>query len=129
MRWLRGRLRLVRRLLNGLPGMKERLAIVTEQLSVLVVERNAAVRDALTTVLQGRGYLVEAVSSRAEGFDVLDELGPDLLILDDPGTERSYRLIWLKEVDQPDVRVELFDLQPGALTEQFEGLLPRRSSA
>ena len=120
----------MRRLLNGLPGMKERFAIVTEQLSVLVVERNAAVRDALTSVLQERGYLVEAVSSRDKGFEVRDELGPDLLILDDPGTERSYRLIWLKEVDQPDVRVELFDLQPGSLAEQFEGLLPRsRSSA
>lgn len=101
---------------------------MAEKLSVLVVERDLAVRDALSSILQQRGYSVEAVSSRAEGFDALDELGPDLLILDDPGADRTYRLIWLKEVDQPDVRVELFDLQAGPLTQQLEGLLPRRSA-
>ena len=97
-----------------------------EKLNVLVVEKDPAVRDALVAALTTRGYEVEAVASRAQGFDVMDGQGLDLLILDDPGTERSYRLIWLRETDRPDMRVELFDLQPRALTQQLDGLLPRR---
>ena len=102
---------------------------VMERPRVLLVDRDAEVRGALSRMLEGHGYTVHAVESRLEGFDLLDELGPDLLILDDPGEERAYRLVWLKETDQPDTRVELLALEPDVLTEQLEGVLGARRCA
>jgi len=90
---------------------------------VLVVEKEQGLRKALCDLLQAKGYEVHAVSSRAEGFDALDSLCPDLLVMDDPGQQRTYRLVWLKEQDQPDVRVELLTLQPQSLTGQLGDLL------
>jgi DNA-binding response OmpR family regulator len=96
---------------------------MVEKPSVLVVERGDALRESLTRLLEAKGYVVHAVESRARGFDLLDELVPDLLILDDPGQGQAYRLVWLNDTDQPDVRVELLDLQPGALAQQLEGVV------
>jgi DNA-binding NtrC family response regulator len=94
-----------------------------EKPSVLVVEKSQQLRGSLTDLLEGKGYVVHAVESRAKGFDVLDELGPDLLILDDPGQGRAYRLVWLKDADLPDVRVELVDLDPSQFVEQLGSLV------
>ncbi len=96
---------------------------MVEKPSVLVVEKSELLREALTTLLKDKGYVVHAVESRAEGFDLLDELGPDLLILDDPGHGHAYRLVWLTETDQPDMRVELLNLRPTQLAEQLGDLV------
>ncbi len=91
--------------------------------SVLVVEKDEGIREVLTSMLQEKGYEVHTVGSRAAGFDALDDLCPDLLILDDPAQERAYRLVWLRESDQPDVRIELVDPGPQNFFEQLNGLL------
>lgn len=90
---------------------------------VLVVEKDPQVREALSRLLSDKGYEVHTASSRSACFDTLDGLSPDLLILDDPCLERTYRLVWLKDADQPDVRVELVDLEPQGIFEQLNGLL------
>lgn len=96
---------------------------MVEKPSVLVVEKSARLRGSLIDLFEGKGYVVHAVESRAKGFDLLDELGPDLLILDDPGQGRAYRLVWLKEADLADVRVELVDLEPSQLVQQLGRLV------
>ena len=92
-------------------------------LSVLVVDNDPSVRAALVRLLEGRAYEVSAVETRSEAFELLDEQPFDLLILDDPGHERCYRLVWLTE-DVPDSRVELVDLNPDTMSEQLEVLFP-----
>jgi CheY-like chemotaxis protein len=72
-------------------------------LRALVVEQDAGVRAVVREVLQGRGYAVHAVSSRAEGFDLMDGLAPALLFLDDPARERARRLVRLDPEGAPDV--------------------------
>lgn len=96
---------------------------------VLVVDQNDEVRDTLVRMLRERGYTVHAAENRSQGFDLMDELTPDLLILDDPGKTRTYRLVWLHDDDQIDTRVELVDLQPESLGKQLGGLLDQRSVA
>lgn len=91
-------------------------------LSVLVVDSDPTLRGALTRLLEDRNFHVHAVQSRAEAFDTIDAQPVDVLILDDPGQERCYRLVWLTE-DVPDSRVELIDLDPESLSEQFDELL------
>jgi len=93
-----------------------------ERLSVLVVDKDPTVRAALARLLEGRGNTVVVVPTRSRGFEVLDAMHFDLLILDDPGHERCYRMVWLTE-DVPDVRVELLDLDAKNLEAQLEGLL------
>ena len=92
-------------------------------LTVLVVDNDPSVRAALVRLLEGRSHEVTAVETRSEAFELLDEQAFDLLILDDPGHERCYRLVWLTE-DVPDSRVELIDLDPSTLGEQLAGLFP-----
>lgn len=97
--------------------------------TVLVVEKDEGLREALSKQLTKRGYRVVTASSREEGFDLLDELTPQILLLDDPGQEGAYRLVWLTE-DVPDTRVELVDLQPKELGRQLRELFgDGRSSA
>lgn len=93
-----------------------------ERLSVLVVDNDPTVRSALARLLEGRGNDVVVVPTRAQGFEVLDSMHFDLLILDDPAQERCYRMVWLTE-DVPDVRVELLDLDTENLAAQLGGLL------
>lgn len=99
-----------------------------ERPSVLIVDQDSEVRRVLSEMLERRGYRVHAVATRSEGFDLLDELGPELLILDDPGQERAYRLIWLDDPEQPDTRVELLDLAPERLGERLQGLLDQAAA-
>ena len=89
---------------------------------VLVVDQNEGVRSRLTSLLEGRGFQVRATPSRHLGFDLLDELIPDLLILDDPGAGPSYRLIWLRE-DREDVHVELVELEHDQIATQLDAIL------
>lgn len=97
--------------------------------TVLVVEKDEGLRGALSQQLTQRGYRVVTASSREEGFDLLDELTPQILLLDDPGQQGAYRLVWLTE-DVPDTRVELVDLQPKELSRQLRDLFgDGRSSA
>lgn len=91
--------------------------------TVLIVDRDAAARAALGRMLRERGYDVREAATREAGFDLLDELAPDLLVLDDPAQERAYRLVWLNEPDLDDARIELLDAQPDRLHEQLVGLL------
>lgn len=90
---------------------------------VLVVEKDSEIRAALSEMLLDRGYEVHTASSRSASFDALDALSPDLLILDDPCLARTYRLVWLKDPDQPDARVELVNLEPQGVFEQLDLLL------
>ncbi|HBP17797.1 MAG TPA: hypothetical protein DEA08_08390 [Planctomycetes bacterium] len=85
------------------------------------MEKDEGLRAALSQQLTQRGYRVVAACSREEGFDLLDELDPQILLLDDPAQEGAYRLVWLTE-DLPDTRVELVDLQPKELSRQLEAL-------
>ncbi len=84
----------------------------------LIVERNRELRDLFSDVLKTRGYDVHAVESRAQGFDAMDAMPLDLLLLDDPGHERAYRLVWLE--GKADMRVELLDLEPDTVREQLD---------
>jgi len=93
-----------------------------ERLSVLGGDKDPTVRAAWARLLEGRGNTVVVVPTRSRGFEVLDAMHFDLLILDDPGQERCYRMVWLTE-DVPDVRVELLDLDAENLSAQLEGLL------
>lgn len=94
-----------------------------ERPSVLVVEKNEAIRSFLTGLLEDKGYQVHSVGSRAAGFDALDDLSPDLLILDDPADQRAYRLVWLRDETQPDVRIELVHPGSQGVFEQLDGLV------
>jgi DNA-binding NarL/FixJ family response regulator len=93
-----------------------------ERLSVLVVDKDPTVRAALARLLEGRGNNVVVVPTRSRGFEVLDAMHFDLLILDDPAQERCYRMVWLTE-DVPDVRVELLDINAENLAAQLESVL------
>ncbi|MGE0707261.1 MAG: hypothetical protein AB7N76_16380 [Planctomycetota bacterium] len=96
-----------------------------KRLTVLVVEKEAPLREALRRTLQRRGYEVLVAESRQEGYDVMDEMAPDILILDDPAQERAYRLVWLNG-EVPDTRVELVDLETEDLHHQLDDLLDSR---
>jgi DNA-binding NarL/FixJ family response regulator len=98
---------------------------MVKRLSVLVVEKDPQLRGALCKSLEARGYEVLAAENREQGYDLMDEMAPDILILDDPGAERAYRFVWL-DSDAPDTRVELVDLEPGLLPNQIEDLLGGR---
>lgn len=87
--------------------------------TALVVDQDDRVRASLSAMLEERGYTVHAVETRSRGFDLLDELEPELLVLDDPGQGRAYRLVWLSE-DAPSTRVELVDLCPDAIRLQLD---------
>lgn len=49
---------------------------------ILVVEDDAAQREALTSLLAARGHSVEAVASGAAALDAVSLLSPDLVLLD-----------------------------------------------
>ena len=91
-------------------------------------DEETQLREALTQTLESRGYKVVAAESRTQGYDLMDELAPDILILDDPGQERAYRLVWL-DANVPDTRIELLDLEPSRLSSQLEGFFDERSVA
>lgn len=88
----------------------------------LVVEQDAGVRAVVREVLRGRGYAVHAVSSRAEGFDLMDRLAPALLFLDDPARERARRLVRFDPPDSPDV-VLADDVRPERIRAWLEDAL------
>lgn len=87
----------------------------------VVVEHDPKVRDVVKDVLTGHGYAVHAVASRAEGFDLVEELAPVLLFLDDPARERARRLVRLDPPGTPDVL--LADVRPERLREWLEEAL------
>jgi CheY-like chemotaxis protein len=88
--------------------------------SALVVEGDPRVRAAVRDVLERRGYAVHAVASRAEGFDLMDRLAPDLLFLDDPARERVRRLVRL---DRDGTDVALADVRPDTVAAWLEDVL------
>jgi len=94
-----------------------------ERPTVLIVDRDPVARAALGRLLRERGYAVREAATREAGFDLLDELAPELLVLDDPAQERAYRLIWLNEPELEDARVELVHAGPETLREQLGSLL------
>ena len=49
---------------------------------ILIVDDDPDIVDAGRLVLEREGYQVESASNRAEGMKALDEVKPDLLILD-----------------------------------------------
>ena len=55
------------------------------QIRVLVVDDSAVARHALTTVLQGEGFAVEAAGSAFEAWQTIERRGPgafDLILMD-----------------------------------------------
>lgn len=90
--------------------------------SALVVEQDPGVRAAVREVLLGRGYAVHAVSSRAEGYDLMDRVAPALLFLDDPARERARRLVRLDPPGAPDV-VLAEDVRPDRVRAWLEEAL------
>lgn len=98
------------------------MVALTGARSALVVEQDAGVRAIVQDVLQGRGYAVHAVSSRAEGFDLMDRLAPALLFLDDPARARARRLVRLDLPGAPDV-VLADDVRPDMVRAWLEEAL------
>ena len=91
--------------------------------TALIIDQDPDVRARISDYLRSRGYLVRAVASRSEGFDMLDMHAPELLVLDDPAHEGAYRLIWLKG-DREDAAVELLDMRPGrTITQALRAVL------
>ncbi len=90
----------------------------------LIVDRNPKVRGELLRLFLQRGYQTRAVGSRRQGYELLDELSPDVLVLDDPGQGKTYRLVWLRETEYPDTRVDLLELNALSLSQQLASLLP-----
>jgi DNA-binding response OmpR family regulator len=60
-------------------GKRERECVVPK---ILIVDDDPDIVDAGRLVLEREGYQVESASNRAEGMKALDEVKPDLLILD-----------------------------------------------
>jgi CheY-like chemotaxis protein len=87
--------------------------------SALVVEHDPAVRAVVRTLLEGRGWRVTAVASRAEGFDLMDGLAPELVYLADPGRARVRRIIELSG----GLDVQLLDASPDAIKNRLERVL------
>lgn len=95
--------------------------MVARVAEAVVVEHDPKVRDVVKDVLKGHGYTVHAVASRAEGFDLLEELSPVLLFLDDPARDRARRLVRLDASGTPDVT--LADVRPERVREWLEEVL------
>jgi CheY-like chemotaxis protein len=87
--------------------------------SALVVEHDPAVRAVVQDLLEGRGWRVTAVASRAEGFDLMDGLAPELLYLADPDRERVRRLVELSGL----LDVQVIDASPAAIRTRIERVL------
>src|SRR5665647_2337379 len=60
-------------------GKRERECVVPK---ILIVDDDPDIVDAGRLVLEREGYQVESASNRAEGMKAVDEVKPDLLILD-----------------------------------------------
>jgi DNA-binding response OmpR family regulator len=60
-------------------GKRERECVVPK---ILIVDDDPDIVDAGRLVLEREGYQVESASNRAGGMKALDEVKPDLLILD-----------------------------------------------
>ena len=60
-------------------GKRERECVVPK---ILIVDDDPDIVDAGRLVLEREGYQVESASNRADGMKALDEVKPDLLILD-----------------------------------------------
>jgi CheY-like chemotaxis protein len=90
-------------------------------LSALIIEQDPSVRSIVREVLQDRGYSVRAVASRAEGNDLIDELAPDLLFLDDPSPKQRVRRI--VRLDRTGADVEIADVRADNVRRWLEGVL------
>jgi hypothetical protein len=93
--------------------------VVNRTSHAIVVEHDPKVRAVVTRLLQARGYAVHAVPSRNESFDLLDDLAPELLVLDDPARGPLRRVVRLAG----DTAMELTEGRPKALEAALERLL------
>jgi len=77
--------------------------------TALLVERDARSRFVLRTALAQRGFQVIAARSRAEALDLVSGVGrtPDVMLLDDPGSEGAYRVIGFPNAGADEVEVRL----------------------
>lgn len=74
-------------------------------MNAIIVEHDPRIREGVARLLRARGFTVHVAPSR-HGFDLVDALAPEVMVLDDPARGPHRRVLRLDGGDPDAVMVD-----------------------
>lgn len=75
-------------------------------MNAIIVEHDPRIREGVARLLRARDFTVHVAPSRHEGYDLVDALAPEVMVLDDPARGSHRRVLRLDGGDPDAVMVD-----------------------